>query len=112
MGVGSPEILPDTVVELNHDITPARPERLPHATRHLARHVEARDACSICYAGLIHALYRMEQRGELGGLKGKIHIGQGFRGEQGRGVGFGECARGFDTSIPGCPPGGLWSLKE
>jgi uncharacterized protein (DUF362 family) len=112
MGVGSLRILPDTVVELNHDITPARPERLPHATRHLVRYIEARDACSICYAGLIHALYRMEQRGELDGLKEKIHIGQGFRGVREKGVGFGECARGFDVAIPGCPPGGLWSLKK
>jgi uncharacterized protein (DUF362 family) len=111
MGVGSSEILPDTVIETNRDTTLARPEVLPRATRHLARCVEAKDACSICYAGLIHALFRMDERGELKNLKEKIHIGQGFKGVQGKGIGYGECAGGFETVIPGCPPRGPWKIK-
>jgi hypothetical protein len=104
MGAGSSEIRPDTVVEVGGRPVPARPNALPRAARHLAQHVDEREACSLCYAGLIHALYRMEKQGKLRGLKGKIHIGQGFRNTRGKGIGYGECADGFDTVIPGCPP--------
>ena len=105
MGLGSSEIRPDTVTLVGESRVPARPGALPRAARHLARHVEERGACSVCYAGLIRALYRLEKEGGLGGLKGKIHIGQGFEGRRGRGIGYGDCAGGYETVIPGCPPG-------
>jgi hypothetical protein len=106
-GVGIAEISDDTIVKIGDRQIFARNNALPNAARHLAQYVEEREACSICYAGLIHALYRMEKRGELRNLKGKIHIGQGFRGIRGEGIGFGECACGFNTAIPGCPPSGV-----
>jgi len=106
MGVGSSDIRPDTVVMVGDKQLSARSHALPRAARHLAQYVEERDACSICYAGLMHALYRMEHQGKLRDLKGKIHIGQGFRNTRGKGIGYGECAGGFDTVIPGCPPSG------
>jgi len=34
----------------------------------------------------------------------KIHIGQGFKGRSGDGIGVGDCARGFAKNVPGCPP--------
>jgi len=108
LGVGSSEIQPDTVIETGNKQIPAQHRALPHAARHLAQYVEERDACSICYAGLIHALYRMERGRKLRDLKGKIHIGQGFRNINGKGIGYGECASGFDTFIPGCPPRGAF----
>ena len=106
MGVGSSEIRPDTVIRVGDKQIPARPCALPGGARHLAQYTEERDACSICYAGLVHALYRMERGRKLGGLQGKIHIGQGFRNVCGKGIGYGDCARGFDRVIPGCPPRG------
>jgi uncharacterized protein (DUF362 family) len=107
MGVGVSEIQPDAVVEVGDRqvFARARPEALPRVARNLAQYVDERDACSICYAGLIHALYRMKKQDKLRALKGKIHIGQGFRNIRGKGIGYGKCAGGFDTVIPGCPPG-------
>jgi len=108
MGVGVAEIKPDTVIEAGGKKIPVRNGGLPNAARHLAQYVEARDACSICYAGLIHALYHMKDRKKLRDLKNKIHIGQGFRNMRGEGIGYGECAGGFDMVIPGCPPRGVF----
>jgi uncharacterized protein (DUF362 family) len=104
LGAGSSEIRPDTLVVVGDKQIGARPGALPRVARHLAQYAEERDACSICYAGLIHALYRLERRGKLRDLKGKISIGQGFRNVRGTGIGYGQCAGGFDTAIPGCPP--------
>ena len=59
-------------------------------------------ACSACYSSLIHALYRL---GGKTGIKGKIHIGQGFRGKRDvPGFGVGDCTRGFSDNVAGCPP--------
>jgi uncharacterized protein (DUF362 family) len=104
VGAGSSEIRPDTVFWVGDRRISARPEALPRAARHLAQYVEESGACSICFAGLIHALYRLEKQGSLGRLTGKIHIGQGFRNTRGPGIGYGECAGGFNTATPGCPP--------
>jgi hypothetical protein len=106
MGVGSSEIFSDTVVELSRDTRQplAKQGALPRAARHLAQYVDARDACSICYAGLIHALFRLDQQEGLRGTQEKIHIGQGFKNVQGKGLGVGDCARGFETCVRGCPP--------
>jgi uncharacterized protein (DUF362 family) len=72
--------------------------------RQLASLVDERSACSACYGGLIHALYRMEDpRTPLSG-KRKLLIGQGFKNTGGRGIGIGSCTSGFEHSCPGCPP--------
>ncbi|MDR1874848.1 MAG: DUF362 domain-containing protein [Synergistaceae bacterium] len=114
LGVGSSKILSDTVVELARGTNQplAKPAALPRAARHLAQFVDAREACSICYAGLIHALYRLDEQGALRGVHEKIHVGQGFRGVQGRGIGTGECAAGFEACVRGCPPGAEDILKK
>lgn len=75
--------------------------------RRLAALVDERSACSACYGGLIHALYRMDtphalSPGENG--ESKVLIGQGFKNSRGRGIGIGNCTSGFDRSCPGCPP--------
>jgi len=105
MGIGAAEIRPEDVVNVGGRQIPARPSVLPSAVRKLAQYIEERDACSVCYAGLIRALYR----GKLRGLNGKISIGQGFKGVTGDGTGYGDCAGGFETVIPGCPPRGYYS---
>lgn len=99
-GVGkiAPEDCP--VVEWNAD---RRPQALPAQTgtvRALARHIEARDACSACYAALILALDKADARG----LTERVKIGQGFRGQTLPGLGVGTCASGCARSVPGCPP--------
>jgi len=104
MGVGSAKIRPDTITMVGSMQIAARPDALPRAARHLAHYVEERDACSVCYAGLIHGLYRLKNQGSLRNLNRKIHIGQGFKDTRGAGVGYGDCASGFDKVILGCPP--------
>ena len=72
--------------------------------RRLTAFVEERSACSACYGGLIHALYRMENFSALIPDSQKLLIGQGFKDSRGRGIGIGSCTSGFDRSCPGCPP--------
>ena len=57
-------------------------------------------ACSACYSSLVRALYRMG----TSPAAGDIHIGQGFKGRGGKGIGIGNCASGFETCVMGCPP--------
>ncbi|GHV94930.1 hypothetical protein AGMMS50293_12500 [Spirochaetia bacterium] len=72
--------------------------------RQLAAYIAEDKACSACYASLIFALSHLS-RSELGRLKEKVCVGQGFRGRQG-GIGVGQCTAGFTASCPGCPPSG------
>lgn len=69
--------------------------------------VQEVESCSACYAYLLPALDMLRQEGLLGALldkvQGKLCIGQGYRG-QGGAVGIGQCTRGFDFFVPGCPP--------
>ena len=46
----------------------------------------------------------------LRGLREKICIGRGFRGEEGK-IGVGACTRGFEKSCPGCPPSAAEILR-
>lgn len=69
----------------------------------LARHVDARDACSACYANLIYALERLDALGLLSRLQERIAIGQGFRDEAGT-LGVGQCTARFADITKGCPP--------
>ena len=89
--LGKPSPLPDA-------------SRLAKAVAPLARHIEAREACSACYGGLLHALKRLQERGKLERLGERVHVGQGFRGRNPSGVGIGSCASGCPVSLPGCPP--------
>ena len=77
--------------------------------RRLTPYIKDEDACSSCYAAVVSALLRMDQRGLDRILKpafgGPVSVGQGFRGKKG-GVGAGICTAGFAASCPGCPPSG------
>jgi hypothetical protein len=72
--------------------------------RQLAQYIHESDACSACYAGLVFGLSRMESPA-LARLRGKVAVGQGFRGKKGA-AGIGRCTGAFDASCPGCPPAG------
>ncbi|GHV64212.1 hypothetical protein AGMMS49587_16140 [Spirochaetia bacterium] len=114
LGVGDPKKA--AVRELNQPGGAAKVGKAAQPggkVRELAQYVEEAEACSACYAALIFALSRMD-RNELARLKGKIAIGQGFRGKKGV-LGVGRCTQGFTASCPGCPPSGaevLGFLRE
>lgn len=61
------------------------------------------DACSACYASLIHALGRLDEMGMLKRIKEPICIGQGYKGQTGN-IGVGSCTCEFAKSLKGCPP--------
>jgi hypothetical protein len=114
LGVGVGDPAKAVVRELNRPLDTAKAVgfRPGGKVLQLARYVDEADACSACYAALIFALSRLD-RAELGRLKGKIAVGQGFRGKkvgQGR-VGSGNCTSGFGSFCPGCPPSGAGVLE-
>lgn len=90
-----------TVLNTEHTHTRIKPTR---SVEHLASFVEENDACSACYGSLIHALGRLNERGLLPRLPGKIAIGQGFKGHVSEGLGVGNCTKGFEHYATGCPP--------
>ncbi|MCC8189168.1 MAG: DUF362 domain-containing protein [Planctomycetes bacterium] len=100
-GVGEMGLEERDIVELNRPViaTGVKPSG---AVQRLGRDVRADQACSACYANLIHALKRM------GGCRqGPLHIGQGWRDKKITGVGIGACCGHADAAVPGCPPSAL-----
>ena len=102
LSVGSMDLAASSLRELGKP--PADPAEAPASLANLTSRVEARDACSACYGGLLHALRRLEQAGGLERAPRPLHVGQGFRGVSGTGFGVGSCARGFRRHLSGCPP--------
>jgi hypothetical protein len=70
-----------------------------------AARIDARSACSACYANLVSALLTLDYTGD------NVCIGQEFKGQTGA-VGCGNCTNGFNVSIPGCPPDTQTIIKE
>ncbi len=71
--------------------------------KRLSVHTSPIDACSACYAALIHALKRLEDENGLGRLKGRtIAIGQGYS-DKAPEIGVGACCRKAGTGVAGCP---------
>ena len=64
--------------------------------------VDEVDSCSACFAAFVGAVNRLRDEG-LWEEPCKISIGQGHRGKTGT-FGIGNCCRGFDTYVAGCPP--------
>jgi uncharacterized protein (DUF362 family) len=102
LGVGSMDLAAAELRQIGKP--PADPAAAPSSLARLAARVEARDACSACYGGLLHALRRLEQGGGLERTPRPLHVGQGFKGVAGAGFGIGSCARGFRRHLGGCPP--------
>jgi uncharacterized protein (DUF362 family) len=100
------------LIELNRDLKPVQITSQGGATiRRLSQKVSAREACSVCYGNLLHALYKMEGRGGLERINGPVFIGQGYKGKRKEGVGIGNCTREFSSSLPGCPPDALQIIR-
>ncbi|MDK2934519.1 MAG: hypothetical protein PWP27_2329, partial [Clostridiales bacterium] len=105
IGVGSADVSSANIIELNQDKDVKKITRSRKVER-LARYVEENEVCSACYGSLIHALERLDDKGLLNRVKEKIYIGQGYKGQQGEGIGIGICTKDFSKNIPGCPPKG------
>jgi uncharacterized protein (DUF362 family) len=75
--------------------------------RQLSKRIKEENACSACYASLIYALSKFENKQSL---STEIRIGQGFKGKPGK-IGVGQCASKFDSFCPGCPPTGVEVLQ-
>lgn len=97
-GAGTTSLGPDTVVSLNHPQAAAKYPKPSRKVAALTRNVEARSACSACYAALVRALYQCQ----AGGVP--IAIGQGWRGVPFEGLGVGACCNCAAQQVKGCPP--------
>jgi len=110
--VGSADINKVKVREINSGVV--NTQAASGKVRQLASHINENNACSACYASLIFALSRMN-RNELGRIREKICIGQGFREKQGNlqlsSLGVGQCTASFKKSCSGCPPSGAEILN-
>jgi uncharacterized protein (DUF362 family) len=98
LGVGMMFTQETKVVELNAAEKPVSTEKSKRLAGRYRGIVREDAACSACYSALMYALHRK------GGSKAEIHIGQGFKGKGGDGIGIGRCACGFQRNVPGCPP--------
>ena len=111
LGIGKTQSTPDQIIELNRSET--APKDFPRSRKleSFARRIDAREACSIFYGSLIHALQRLKRKGRLNRIKEPLHIGQGFKKTVGGGVGVGNCALGFSAAVSGCPPQAIDILR-
>ena len=101
IGVGKYYSHDTKIVELNIEYKSAVDVRAMHAADRYRRLIDEDAACSACYSSLIYALHRLGGRVRT---DGKIHIGQGFKGKSGTGLGIGICTQGFSKCVAGCPP--------
>ncbi len=104
LGVGSLDVDHAEIVVLNKDTTTARPTS-SRKVQNLARYTAPKDACSACYANLIQALARLDDKRLLDKFRNSpVLIGQGYKDQKCGGIGVGNCTKGADHSIGGCPP--------
>ncbi len=103
IGVGSSQLNKANINELNKDTLGSK-IKFSRKIENLAKHVKEKDACSACYGSLIHALERLNENGQLNNLHDIIHIGQGFKGKKIKGIGVGNCTKGCEKNLGGCPP--------
>ncbi len=104
-GLGLGELYsPETTLTIVRDTHTTKRIKPSRQVQRLASHVCEQDACSACYGSLIHALARLNEKGQLTRLTQKVSIGQGFKGLERQGLGVGTCTRGFSRYAAGCPP--------
>ncbi|AKL96404.1 hypothetical protein CACET_c29600 [Clostridium aceticum] len=104
LGVGSTNLSDAVITEdgvHNKGTTTIKPSS---KVARLGECVVEKEACSACYGTLIHALQRLQDKGQLKALKEKIYIGQGYKGETLEGLGIGLCTSSFSRNLEGCPP--------
>lgn len=105
LGVGSKELGDEDVVELNQaDVNLVEEIEPGQEADRLRPWFREMEACSPCVGGLIHALMRLKEQGKLELLPQNIVIGQGFKNQQGQGIGIGACTGGYPGALMKCPP--------
>lgn len=103
-GAGSTQLREEDIITLNQ---PQASRKYPAATglvRQLTKNVKQDSACSACYAALVRGLYAASDYGIR--YNGPIAIGQGWKGKEVPGLGIGNCCRGAQCYVKGCPPTG------
>jgi uncharacterized protein (DUF362 family) len=110
LGVGSANLGNAVIREISapKDAAPSAVKPSGKARR-LAAYINENNACSACYAALVFALSRLNEK-EIDRLPGRICVGQGFAGKTG-GTGVGKCTAAFGAQIGGCPPSGAAILE-
>jgi len=101
IGIGEYYSNETKLVELNSQAKATLDVNRDRVSERFKRLIDEDAACSACYSSLVYALHRLNRDPRT---DGKIHIGQGFAGKSGVGLGVGNCTRGFEKCIPGCPP--------
>ena len=97
-GAGTTRIEAGDIIQLNQPTAAADYPAPSGKVASLTRNVQAKSACSACYASLVRALYNSRPTGE------PIAIGQGWRGVEFHGLGVGACCNCASRQVPGCPP--------
>lgn len=101
-GAGSTSLSEEDIITLN---SPEGGSTYPEPSglvRSLTKTVHQDRACSACFASLVRALYQCKEASIP--VKEEIYIGQGWRDREVSGIGCGNCCRGADDCINGCPP--------
>ena len=65
--------------------------------------VEEVESCSACYGYLLPALWRLKEEGLLQNLTRKSASDRDITEKAGK-LGVGNCTRGFQNYVKGCPP--------
>lgn len=106
LGVGTTNLTPDKIVELNSTKDAPHTGEIPAGNEvdYLQQWILEDKACSACYGSLVHALKRLKERGKLARLPKRICIGQGYKGRQAQGIGIGSCTAKLKEHVSGCPP--------
>jgi len=105
LGLGEYYSQKTKVVELNSHNKPAHTTGNGVLAEKYEGLIDEDSACCACYSSLIFALYRFGKNRFHDILRNdKIHIGQGFKGKSGDGIGIGSCAGGYTRCAGGCPP--------
>ena len=100
LGVGEYYSQKTKLLELNRQNKPVRKPEYGRIAERYTKFIDEDAACSACYASLVFALNKLKQPH----YPDKIHIGQGYKGKGGHGIGVGDCACGYKLNVPGCPP--------
>ncbi len=101
-GAGSSVIDDGDIVTINDPASGAEYPAPSGLVKRLTKNVRADSACSACFAALVRGLYSAEESGIY--CSSTISIGQGFKGRTIEGIGIGNCCKGAETCVKGCPP--------
>ena len=101
LGIGSADLSSLRLITCEGD--PSGDTAMEHRLLDVSYAVDESESCSACYGMLVPALDRLRNEGLLDKLDTAVAIGQGPRGKTGK-LGVGNCTRGFDCCIEGCPP--------